>query len=183
MCYTYYMKEYYIYTHTTNGEIFYVGMGIGNRLNDLRLRNTGWYEIVNQYGFESEVIENNLTQDEAYEREKFHIKRLGRKDLNLGKLVNLTDGGKGNLGYIWKPNSRLKISIAHKGKPSLSSTKFKKGLIPYNKGISKYEFFLNGRGAEYQPCKFCGNDFLKRIDKKTKFCSKQCYGQSKIKTK
>jgi len=71
-----------------------------------------------------------------------------------------------------------KISQSHKGKRLSPNTEFKKGLIPKNKGISKYTLFLNNRPAEEVLCKYCNNIFLKRIDKNTKYCSIRC---SKIK--
>lgn len=44
------------------------------------------------------IIENSLSEEESLNKEKFLIKKIGRSDLNLGPLTNLTDGGEGWLG-------------------------------------------------------------------------------------
>lgn len=43
-------------------------------------------------------IEEGLTNKEAQEKEKLYIKKIGRIDLGLGPLTNMTTGGDGGLG-------------------------------------------------------------------------------------
>lgn len=103
-------------------EPFYIGKGKGKRLyvhlnqdkynlhklNKIKgiKRDLGTNPII-------EIFENNLTEEEAFEKEKLLIKIIGRKDQTLGPLVNYTDGGDG----ASNPNAetRKKISERMKG--------------------------------------------------------------------
>lgn len=88
---------YYVYLHINieKNEIFYVGKGKGNRAYCSKKRNKHWTNIVNKYDYDILIIEDNLSEDVALEREKFYIKKIGRKDLGEGTLVNMNDGGSG----------------------------------------------------------------------------------------
>ena len=53
------MEQYYVYTHLNpkTKEIFYVGIGKGNRAwNQWAGRNKFWENYVNKYGFEVEIV-------------------------------------------------------------------------------------------------------------------------------
>ena len=83
------IEEYYVYAWYNEEEIIYIGKGKGNRA----FRNS----LV-----KVEIISSNLTQEEAHNFEKILIKKIGRKDLGLGPLINRNDGGYGgdNSMYI-----------------------------------------------------------------------------------
>lgn len=92
------MAYVYIHKRTDNNQIFYVGISSDTdykRASDKKSRNRYWGFIVKKIGFEFEIIEDNLSWEDACEREKYWIKFYGRKDLNEGDLVNMTDGGDG----------------------------------------------------------------------------------------
>jgi hypothetical protein len=62
------MKKYYVYTHLNpkTKEVFYVGIGKDNRAwNKWAGRNKFWDNYVNKYGFEVELIAENLTRNQA----------------------------------------------------------------------------------------------------------------------
>ena len=105
-------RKYKLYFHINNfnGEVFYVGMGIKRRPYDIKKRNNWWNHLVDKYGYDIIIEEDNLTQIEAFELERYWIKRIGRRDLGLGTLVNLTDGGEGSVGYKHTKETLLKIS-------------------------------------------------------------------------
>jgi hypothetical protein len=146
-------NKFYIYLHIKLdiGEPFYIGKGVGDRAYRKGNRNRFWGNIVNKYGFDVVLLEEDLTEQEAFDREIYWIKRIGRKDLNQGPLVNMTDGGEGgSTGRIWSEITRKKMSDSQKklsetrtptflGKTHNEETrkkmsKAKKDYVPWNKG-------------------------------------------------
>lgn len=103
----------YIYTHTRldKNEVFYVGIGFGNkhdknykRAHQKTKRNIFWNRIVNKTDYRIDIIEDGLTREDALKREAFWIKKYGRRDLNEGTLVNMTNGGDGGDTISKHPN-------------------------------------------------------------------------------
>ncbi len=126
------MKEYYVYAHLNpkTKEVFYIGIGFDNRAWNLKEgRNKFWDNYVNKHGCEVEILENNLTREEAGTIEKNLISFLGRRHLNEGGiLVNISEGGDGgNRGYThteeWKVNHSLKTKGRKKKSHSDESKK------------------------------------------------------------
>jgi len=119
-----------IYRHLKpNGETFYIGIGSENRANSMIGRNKFWKNIYNLYGCEVEILAINLTWKEACEMEKVLISWFGRRDLGLGTLVNLTDGGDGTTNRIFSEEHKRKLTLSQIG--SLNHRFGKKGV---NKG-------------------------------------------------
>jgi len=115
-------KVLYAHRKQTDGSIFYVGIGTEKRPYTSKSRNDYWHNTVNKYGYYVDVLSKELSIEDALELEEFVICELGRKDLGNGNLVNLNNGGKGN----------LQVSDLTKKKMSESA----KGRTAYNKGIS-----------------------------------------------
>jgi hypothetical protein len=108
----------YVYKHirTDTNEVFYIGIGTRNdRIYSKYGRNRHWHRIVKKYGFITEIIENDLTWEDACEREKYWIKYYGRRDLNEGTLVNMTDGGEGLNNFTHTEESKEKMSKSKSG--------------------------------------------------------------------
>jgi len=119
-----------VYEHLRNdtNEVFYVGIGAQeNRAFDKRSRNKHWYNIVNKVGYTVNIVYENIEHNEAKKIEILLIKKYGRKDLGLGNLVNMTDGGEGALGLIRSEETRQKMSEANKGKIRSEETRQKIG--------------------------------------------------------
>lgn len=108
------MKNNCVYFHINpvKREVFYVGIGIERRPYSDRNRNKYWHNIVNKYGYNVVIIEKGLTLEEAFKRERFYIKLIGRKDLKLGTLVNMTNGGEGSDGYKHNEEAVIKMKKA-----------------------------------------------------------------------
>lgn len=96
------MKEqdniFYVYAHyrasgSKKDEIFYVGKGCGYRAYVKADRSNYWKHIVNKHDYYVEILYDNLDEQTAFSLEIATIARYGRKDLKLGPLVNMTDGG------------------------------------------------------------------------------------------
>jgi hypothetical protein len=131
----------YIYKHIRKdtNEVFYIGMGITKkRYYQKDKRSKHWNRIVNKVGFDYEIIENNLSWDEACHREKYWIKFYGRIDLNEGLLINKTNGGDGTSGYKLSQNHKEKISKANSGKIRSNLTKNKLKIAHTGKLHTKY---------------------------------------------
>lgn len=121
------MKNNCVYFHVNpvKREIFYVGIGIERRPYSDRNRNKYWHNIVNKYGYNVVIIEKGLTLQEAFKRERFYIKLIGRKDLKLGTLVNMTNGGEGSDGYKHNEEAVIKMKKARANFKHTEETKAK----------------------------------------------------------
>jgi len=122
----------YFHINPLKNEIFYVGIGNENRPFKKRHRSIFWKNIVSKYGYIVNVVETGLNWDQACEREKFYINKIGRRDLGNGTLVNLTNGGQGGT-YIRIEETIQKMQDSHKGKSA-----WNKGLKTgpsWNKGV------------------------------------------------
>ena len=92
-------RNYCVYKHIVpNGKI-YIGITGKNPEERWRKNGTGYktqlfYRAIEKYGWENikhEIIENNLTRDEACEKEKYYIKKYNACNPNVG--YNLSPGG------------------------------------------------------------------------------------------
>ncbi|AIX20032.1 hypothetical protein HOQ61_gp141 [Synechococcus phage ACG-2014f_Syn7803C7] len=102
------MGKYYTYAYLRKDNTpYYIGKGCGDRIDDcmhaLKLppKNKRVY------------LEENLTEEEAYQHEIAMIAFYGRKDIGTGILRNLTDGGDSPPSWLGKNHteeSRKKMS-------------------------------------------------------------------------
>lgn len=134
------MNNYYTYIliDPRNNQPFYVGKGNGYRMyehirnakkewqrydNNLKLNKIRAIIKANLNIIYKKVIEN-VTEQEAIDKEIELIKFYGRLDLETGMLTNLTNGGDGASGYKhtqeWK-DSRKNIPAWNKGKTNIYS--------------------------------------------------------------
>ena len=114
-----------VYEHIRNdtNEVFYVGIGESEkRAFDKRSRNKHWRNIVNKVGYTVNIVHKGIKHEEAKKIEILLIEKYGRKNLGLGNLVNMTDGGEGSFGHIVSDDIRQKLSEANKGKKQSSET-------------------------------------------------------------
>ena len=123
-------NQYYTYLYKdTDGTPIYIGKGHGDRAwlhfgfkshlgNLLRKRKKS--------GFIAPELTYHKNELTALAMEIFWISIYGRKDKNLGTLLNRTDGGDGTSGKIVSQETRAKLSI------------IKKGQIPWNIDKGKY---------------------------------------------
>lgn len=111
----------YVYKHIRNdtNEIFYIGIGSDDchrRAYCEIGRNKFWKAVRDKAGFRVEIIADGLTWKQACRKEVRLIKKIGRRDLGLGPLTNLTDGGQGANGMIVSEENKKKASDRMKGK-------------------------------------------------------------------
>ncbi len=147
-------------------EPFYIGKGSNNRI-DIHLKeksNTHKSKLTNKLlklGLEPIRIKlfENISEQDAYQKEIELIKLIGRSDLKLGPLTNLTNGGDGTPGCIFSEKELKRRSDASKGennpwyknpiygfKDKHHTEKTKKilskkcsGIEPWNKGLKGWK--------------------------------------------
>jgi len=132
------MNEYYVYAHINpiTKVIFYIGIGSNHRvIEGGRLRNKQWQKVVYEAGgFLFEFLHKNITKKEALKLEQCLIKKYG-----LDNLTNIV-GENGN------------------------STAFKKGGIPWNKGL-KSNLSCSYKSVIYNGIKYnCVKDLIKFLN-------------------
>jgi hypothetical protein len=144
------MAYVYIHKRKDNNQPFYIGVGgllsFDNyqRANALTVKGTSnrsnhWYNTVKLYGFTSEIILDNCTKEEAFLKEKKLIALYGRKDLQTGILINLTEGGEGRINSNSIINK--KCGAKNIGKVQSIETKQK---IANTKKLKKEHFLKTG---------------------------------------
>lgn len=128
--YLYRMKQlnkyyvYYLIDPVTNLP-FYVGKGFGNRMYNHeksvlsgRIPNNNGYlfnkinKILKECGYiKYHKIIDDIDENSALLKEIEEIKKIGRSDLKLGSLCNLTDGGEGVSGLKFSEKTKEKMSL------------------------------------------------------------------------
>ena len=128
----------YVYRHIRldKNEPFYIGIGkLPNykRAYQTIKRNGFWHNIVSKTNYEVEILFDDISWEEAEKKEIEFITLYGRKDLDNGTLVNLTNGGEGSLKRAHTEESKLKMSKARKGVPK--SEEWKRKISESHKGM------------------------------------------------
>lgn len=154
------MAVVYRHIRLDKNEPFYIGIGANEKRAFNKVsRNIYWKNIVNKTDYEVQILFDDLTIEQACEKEKEFISLYGRKDLGTGTLVNMTDGGDGGCnGYkhtnehkkymsnLYKNRSlsqetKNKLSEINKGKKASDETKLKISKI--HKGRKKPQSFID----------------------------------------
>ena len=141
------MAIVYRHIRLDKNEPFYIGIGLDEkRAYNKKNRSGFWKLITKKTDYEVQILFDDLSWDEACEKEKEFITLYGRKDLGTGSLVNLTNGGDG-CDY-WSGKKRgsfteehlIKLSESHKGQEGfwkgknltdLSKIKISDSLVDY----------------------------------------------------
>jgi hypothetical protein len=93
---------------------FYIGIGISEKRAYSKMgRNAHWHNIVSKTPYQVEIIFDDLTHQQAQEKEKEFIALYGRSE-NGGLLCNRTDGGEWTEGMKWSDEVRKNMSEASK---------------------------------------------------------------------
>ena len=99
-------------------EPFYVGKGKNGRINvhlnvvdEINKLKQNILNKIKKENKEPIIIKlyENISEHSAFRLEKYLIKLIGRRDLKLGTLANLTDGGEGTSGTIYTLERRTNM--------------------------------------------------------------------------
>lgn len=128
----------YLYRHIRldRNEPFYIGIGYDkkySRAYETDSRNKYWKNITSSIEYRVEIMIDDLDDDEVKEKEKEFISIYGRKDNDLGTLVNMTDGGEGTLGYRHSEETRKKIANSNRKENISEENRRKKSLYAKNR--------------------------------------------------
>jgi len=91
-------EGYYVYLHrrATDGSVFYVGKGRKDRgWHISRQYNRRWMGNARKYGCVVEIVDDSMSEDQAFELECNLIEEYG-----LDNLANMTTGGDGSSGVV-----------------------------------------------------------------------------------
>ena len=118
------MNHYFIYAHTLpDGKVFYVGKGSGQRHLKTSNRSVYWKRIVKKYGYRAIILENNLSEEQAYQREIYWIEYY--KD-NGQCFANFTNGGDGvRVTKRWWGDAISQSMRGKKGPRGMKSSSYK----------------------------------------------------------
>lgn len=155
---------------TLDFECIYVGKGVNrrciNHFSKKTLKNNTFKSkkvcsILSQYSYPEVRIVYTGTHEDSLKKEVELIAEIGRRNLNKGSLVNLTDGGGGAKNLIQSEEAKKRLSESKKGK--------NKGVDAYN-SIPVYQYTLDGMFV---------NSFI-NLSEAVKFIGKDGYGTSHI---
>jgi hypothetical protein len=115
---------------------FYIGIGKSiDRPYNKKDRSTFWKSIINKTAYDIEILFDNLTKEQAIEKEIEFIKLYGRVDLKTGSLCNMTCGGEGtsvlNDDLEWLRRRRIKETLT--GRKASEESKLKNCLSKKNR--------------------------------------------------
>ena len=115
--------SYFCYQHIRKdtNEVFYIGMGktadyrkseLGKyrRAYTRQKRNPLWKNIIDKIEYIVEIIFKSESLEEVFAKEVELIKYYGRRDLKLGTLTNMTDGGEGTFNKSADARKRISDS-------------------------------------------------------------------------
>lgn len=113
--------KFYVYLLKDDDVPFYVGKGSKKRmyqhyeLATKTSRKSPVLDKIRKMVIENkkityEILFNTDNSIEAYEYETKMIFEIGRRDLETGPLLNLTNGGEGVVDYIWTDSHRKNLS-------------------------------------------------------------------------
>ena len=146
------MAVIYRHTRLDNNTVFYIGIGTKTRAFSKHKRNKYWNNIINKTNYEVQILKSDLTWEDACEMEKVLISWFGRRDLGLGTLVNLTDGGEGTQGIIVSDKTKQNMSISATGRKHSNEAKEKNRIASSNVSEeTKLKRYLKNKGLKRTP--------------------------------
>jgi len=112
------MAIVYAHRKATDNSVFYIGIGNTiKRAQRCANRNTHWTRVYNKYGRTIEIIEDDISVEQAKELEIFLISEIG-----ISNLCNQTLGGEGAFGLKHSKETIERIASKNRGRKSSKET-------------------------------------------------------------
>lgn len=163
-------NKHYLYRHIRldKNEPFYIGIGtkpisknyMSSKTEYARAyvksaKSSFWNKVVSKTDYRVDILLESNDYEFIKEKEKEFIKLYGKKSLNKGSLVNLTDGGEGFTGFIPSKETRQKIRIANSKRIVTEAQKellrnYQKGVKQSEETIKKKTISLLKRGDSFK---------------------------------
>lgn len=134
-------------------KVFYIGIGkTEKRAYSKKNRNKWWKNIILKTEYSVEIIIEDISWKEAQEVEVLLISEYGRRDLGLGNLVNLTNGGEGTQGIIVSDKTKQNMSTSATGRLKSEESKEKNRIASSNVSEeTKLKRYLKNKGLKRTP--------------------------------
>ena len=113
-------QKFYIYEHVRpdTGAVFYTGKGHSERAKNFNARSKKWKQVRQEAGgVEVRYAAVKMDEELSFLAEMEYIDVLRRRGVAL---INESNGGTGNTGWIPSEETKRKIGEANKNKPHLS---------------------------------------------------------------
>lgn len=128
----------YVYRHVRldTNEPFYIGIGSDNKLERAYSnlgRNKYWNRIVSKTEYRIDILFDDLSWEEACEKEKEFIALYGRVDIGTGILCNMTDGGEGAYGRKMSEKNKIALIKRNTGSKKSNETIIKMSKVKIGK--------------------------------------------------
>lgn len=106
------MAIVYVHKRKDTDEVFYVGIGKTEKraYHKSARRYKPWNDFVKNHKYYVEITHRDVCWEEACSIEKYLIAFYGRRDLGLGTLVNMTDGGDGVKNLSQESRSKMAVN-------------------------------------------------------------------------
>jgi hypothetical protein len=142
----------YAHRRLDTNKIFYIGIGLNKKRAYVKSnRSKFWNNIINKTSYIVEIIATDLSKKSACELEVFFILLYGRQDLELGELVNMTDGGEG----ISNPSIKTRKLLSDIKKEQKIIPPSQKGTKRSQETINKHKNTLQLNGVYNQRKVIC----------------------------
>lgn len=184
------MAIVYRHRRLDTNKIFYIGIGKSEkRAYSNTGRNSHWRNVVKVTKYNVEILVTEVSWEGACELESFLISEYGRRDLDSGNLVNMTDGGDGSIGRVIKESTKdiwktqrfgKKLKESHKQNIKNNHASKKEGFISPLKNRPKESHPFFNKNLTEQHIKSISSS---RINKKVAVLEKNPNSKKVINTK
>ena len=159
------MAVLYRHIRLDKNEPFYIGIGNSkHRASKKCSRNEIWNNIVNKTKYRVDILFDNLSWNDACDKEKEFIDLYGRFDLGNGMLVNMTNGGEGLINPSEEIRNKKRLSMMGKNVGDNNGMKKIENRIKVSKSKTGKQMGINHPRHRAVVCFNLDNIFIAEYD-------------------